>query len=352
MYRNVKYFFAMLCAVLTALLLSSCASGYPEALTKPQSPENTPRMEKRAEQFQDFVSSKCTVSMVIDNKTQSFYQQHPGRLAARIKSLGVKEIYLEVNPKELASFRSESAPFVRAMLRSAHAIGLKAYAMFDCTDLIQPRQDGWFGSSSPAAARAKEIVSFNRGGDDGERFDGLLPLIAPWSVSEESHHHLFHWKPGTFGGGGENDIMLDRSLLMLAEIRKVCGNMALSAYTAEFCHDKSSARELSHGKVADFLAAADFVVIGELNNDFTMILEAVSTELEEESKENSISIRLLCMDSHYSDKAKATSIASGNWISMVKTLNSVVKGAGRHKSFRGILIDNYSGFEAVWERGH
>ncbi len=338
--------------------LLSCRSVPPQPLSAEVAADSAganATMLHRAAQFRQYIAKHgAATGVVLDAKCQGFYAGKSEKLAARCKLLGITEAYIAIpDPEKLADQKA----LMRKLLYELHRAGVKCYASLELNYLYRYNRDVSLNpfSGSPAARAIAPALSFNCawGTTAEDCFDGVEGVLLPTRETADKvgrSASLYNWGEKQYGRDGENNIMVRQTLEFMRQIREDSGKLAIIQNVDQDFNDKTCGGKLSGAGVNNFLEFCDAVIVNDVGNDDGAIGEKIATELHNASLKDSVAVRILTPHDFYSEAAMANSFSRKPWLEMVKSLHGVCREANKQPAFRGLVFDDFTGLEALWER--
>ena len=338
----------------SAILLPSCRTVPTSPITMDDAvgmADINKGMINRTAQFrQTVVKNSVRTGVVIDTKTQNFYAHTQQRLAARCKLLGFTDAFIAVNAKSF----EEHPDHLRQLLVQLHRAGIKCHASMDLNYLYHYRAGLDLNplSGTPAEQAIGTVTRFN--GVPEESFDGIEAQIMPERISPDDVSGpvapLFNWGENRFGRGGENDVVIRQTLTLMESVRQHSDNLIVTENVEHDLSDRTCEGQLSKAGINDFLEFCDRLIINPGSSDPDEIIEHASLEVENARKRHSLSIRIVTGDDFYSENYRKLSFGHKPWDTVLAELQRVCRTCRRNPAFAGLVFDNFSGFEILWER--
>ncbi len=207
-----------------------------------------------------------------------------------------------------------------------------------------------FGEERPLFAAVEALRGFNDSLDDGARLAGVTILAEMHRFNlaspELPSNALYLWGDQSYGVGRDNDILMKRMLDDFRLCKELAGaKLPLTLAVPAFYHERAAAGDLSCGKISDFLAVADRVVVFGHGSRPTDFLESVTTELKEgAAKKILIGVNLA---GHAS--SNNIELRRRDWDDMAKIAEFLSTRARRYPSFDGLVLGPFKTLELLWE---
>ncbi len=333
-----------------ALALAGCA-GREQPL--PPVPEINQSMRAQGAAFAAALGEMPVRGTVLYPAVWEFYRTRPEKLVERVQALGLNRIYLVLSSTD--ELRSERGEQLAALA------GRAAAADVDCELLLQqrdyvPRRSGnvfqrKFGVPRPLHEAAVQIGRFLSG--PGARFSGvtvaaeihLFTLASP----ELPSNALYLWSEKAYGAGRDNDILMRQLLADLKDFRQTLG--AVHRFTVavpDFYHDRAMRGDLGCGRIGDFLAFSDFVMVIGTGSRPTDYADSVQEELKAAGDRPGSVLMGVYLAAHSSENRVA--LRRRDWADFVRIVEYLRERAQVQPAFGGMAIAPWSSLELLWEK--
>ena len=190
------------------------------------------------------------------------------------------------------------------------------------------------------------------------RFDAMSPAnakLAGVTVIIEPHlftasnpdtppDSLYYWSDKTFGSDLDNAMLMKDSLERLRRAKIKAGHLPLTCAAADFYHELATEGKLPEGKVTDFCAISDRVLLLDSGNKPSEAAKVVENELAAIPRGNTAMVGIAL--------AAHTSVDTGelrrrDWNDLMRAMRYLLGRFGKHPSFEGFLLAPFSSLEFV-----
>lgn len=185
----------------------------------------------------------------------------------------------------------------------------------------------------------QEAVAYNLELPENIRFAGitvrLTPHIFDGSNTERLKGKLYMWSSKNYGIGRDNDMLMRESLKFAKEIAAIPGLPSLTLAVPDFFHDNAVNNLVSCGRISDFEAIADKVMVISSANLPGKIPENIAGELSAMpvGKKLIVAVPLADHTSVTSDRLRRR-----NWDDFSRTMEYLAKKSGTHPAFGGVIV--------------
>ncbi len=344
--RKLQFVFA---AVAAALLFTSCSSA-PRQLPAPPVSE---MMKTRAAEFRTALAADPIRGTNLSETDLRFYAGRPVLLTERLELLGINRIYVMAD--SLAIFEGDMRSTLVELAYAAANSRIGVELVFPQSKFVQMRSGNVFqrkfGEERPLFAAVEAARKFS------DSLDGDAKLVGV-TVAAEMHtftlaspelpsNALYLWGDKSYGIGHDNDVLMRQMLADFKHCRELLGpNLPLTLAIPAFYHERASAGELSCGKVSDFLAVADRVLVIGYGSRPTDFLESVTSELASAGAEKRLLIGVNVAGHASVNRAD---LRRRDWNDMEKIAAFLAGRARRYPSFGGLVLGPFKTLELLWE---
>lgn len=258
----------------------------------------------------------------------------------RVRKLGFNHLRLHI------SSEVEFDDGLRAFLEAAHGFGIPVELMLSQRDFFVRERGNRLlrkiRSGTPGLVEAVHLAArFNASLPAEHRFAGITVVIEPQYLVIGSPNlppdALFAWNEKTYGPGLDNDLIMRRTFDVLRQLPEAAGDLPVSVAIPDFLHEKALSGELTVGSIADFCAIDGIrrVIVINSGNRPSQLLAGISNELKEAPKGAKIVIAVPVAE-HSSVGAGA--LRRRDWKDFVRSLGYLVRNAGCHPAFEGVVV--------------
>ena len=159
---------------------------------------------------------------------------------------------------------------------------------------------------------------------------------------------LYRWRENDYGIGSDNDLMMRQFLTRLAGWRALAvkENLKFNVAIPALYHEKASAGQLSKGKVTDFLAVADRVIVLGYGTKPSEYLASIRTALAA-GRDRRIRCGMV-LSGHVSDSGGA--IRRRNWEDFVRILSAMHEACAAMPGYGGMGLIPWQSVELLQEK--
>ena len=349
--------FPRLCVIIcVCIMMLSCSSvketATPEtAKTETETDINkeaelSGKMIKNAELFKKSIASKCHETAVYMNeRLYKIYEKRENILAARCSALGITDVYLYFDNKNLKD--KEFSGKLRTYIVALHSRKIRCHAM-----LHDPAV--YADDKKKTAQEIGNILEFNKAaGDDTGKFDGVLVNIQPHEYARDARIYnrgiLYKWDDASYGPGKDNDMLMRQAFNVIEEARKCAPSLELAQKVAWFYDGDARSGKISIGRTEDFLKHCDYLMVSAYSSEWRDILEFAQPSIRNTEKKNSVVIAVKTSININGNDIREVSLSWKGWFRICKDMENVIKSVQKHPSFRGVVFQDYEGLEKAWE---
>ena len=352
--QTVKLQVVRAVALLSVIFVAGCRSGAaPDFRALPPESE---KVRARANEFAALWGQDASRSVLFRENDFAYYNENLAGLTARLRAMKVNHAYLAAESLDVLDSRSKRA----AMLDMITAF---SDAGITC-DIVLPqhlfpgrRSGNFFGrvfgsGETPFREALQYAVRMKRYLPDQVPAPGVTVWAAlhRFTASNEllPAGSRYRWSENDYGTGSDNDIIMKQFMADLAVWREMAkvDNVPFSVAIPAFYHSKAAAGELSAGRVKDFLAVADTVLVmgyGERPSDY---LRAIREVLRDDA-----SGRIRCgmvLSGHMSESVGA--IRRRSWQDFFKILSAMHQSCKKQPGYGGMVLIPWQSVELLQER--
>lgn len=333
------------------LLIITLSSSIVFADTPDQLAEVDSQMLARAKQFKEAIGTSNGYRSgvyIYQKRSVTDYIQSPEKLGARLALLGFTDVYLGLN-RWLNSGNSDEEKWLIAFNTTAHKFGMKVH-------VITLSSARLWTDNKRIYEDIKSVLDFNYTNKKEVRFDGISADLEP-HIMKQGHVErpkdlLWEWH-GTdnYGVGKDNDKLCERMVDVLAKARKELGEkMEFSQAQGFFLQGRYDKGELSWGSADQLLKHVSQLIVMAYNYKPERVFEMARPSLEKAKDfPKSISIAIKTSLDTYGSEGPITSFQPQGWDYMINGIKFLVDNGSKYKSFRGIDIFEFQGFEKMWD---
>lgn len=300
----------------------------------------TELMVEKAKAYRDASCSATTRNgAYVYSAMVTKYATNPAKLAARLKLLGFKDVYLSPGKSAITNVSS----WLKQFISNCHGYGMKVHAIriSDNSLLVTP---------SGADSEVSLITSYNSKVKADEKFDGISADLEAHTAKGSKHPSglAYTWDSASnYGIGKDNDKLLDLTLQVLARARTKCNASGLTLSEAYWCNYQKyyDQGQLSYGSATQFLSCCDFLVIMAYYGTSDSSWKNSEPVLKNASGNGTVSI---CLKTAINESA-SDSIQSKGWEYLISSVKMLLEKGSAYTSFRGIDQFTYEGLETMWE---
>ncbi len=273
------------------------------------------------------------------------YGREPVKLAARLAVLGFTDVYLgceaALGDGDLTRLRWQ-----KAFIEAAHKWGMAVWALRLSSGRLYVGNEKLYED-------CKSVIDYNYSVKKSQRFDGvsadLEPHIFKAGFIDRPKELKLAWSNNYFPGG-DNDLLLERTVEVMKIAKKELEPLKLSQAMGFFFQPRVDSGLLTHGGASEFLQYCDYLVVMAYNYRKERIWEmAKPLIVDAGEKPASISVCVKTSLGTHGDEGPVTSLQPHGWGNLLPTMRYLVEQGSAHKSFRGVDVFEFQGFEIIWE---
>ncbi len=308
----------------------------------------TPTMLSRAAEFKKAVKtdgSYKSAVYVYEHRSITYYLDAPEKLAARLKTAGFTDVFLSCY-KALQG-DANLLKWQKSFIAKAHQYGMQVYAL----RLSSP---SLFVDDEKIYRECKLVLDYNASVKKEERFDGVSADLEPHTMKEKSTQRpgklKLIWSKQNFGMGKDNDLLLKRTIEVMKIAQKELAPLKFNEAISAFFQPKVNEGLLKYGGTDEFLQYCDEVIAMTYNSKMTRIWEMAEPLLiGAKDKPQSVGICVKTSLGTTGDDDAPTSLQPQGWDSMIETINFLMKKGAEYKTFKGVDVFEFQGFEIMWK---
>ena len=265
----------------------------------------------------------------------------------RSGALGFNRIYCYLSSEK------QLDDFLRDLVVEASKRGLPVEAVLNQCDFYR-RATGnklvrLFRPSYPRLDEAAKLVSdFNSGLPEGAKLAGLTIISEPHMFTATNPDippdSLYRWSEDAFGPNLDNAMLMRDTLDMLKRIAAENPELPLTAAMADFYHELAVSGKLPVGKIGDFCAVSQRVMLLDYGNKPSAAATAVENELAAMPR-NSSALVGIYLAGHTSVDAGA--LRRRDWNDLMRGMKYMLGRFGKHSGFDGFVLAPLSALEFI-----
>ncbi len=275
------------------------------------------------------------------------YEKNPAQLAARLAILGFTDVYLGAGHM-LDGGNVDEEKWIADFNTYAHKFGMKVHIGSLSSSKL------WVDNKL-IFENCNEIINFNYSNKKAVRFDGIGSDLEPHMMKkgfiERPKELTWQWH-GTdnFGIGKDNDLLCKRMVEVMGKAKKELGNdMELSQAQGFFIQGRYNKGELAWGSAHQLLKNCNWLIVMAYNFKPERVLEMAKPSLQNANDfPKSISVAIKTSLDTFGSEGAVTSFQPQGWNYLIDGINFLIKNGSTYKSFRGIDIFEFQGFEKMW----
>ncbi|PKO99064.1 MAG: hypothetical protein CVU13_08030 [Bacteroidetes bacterium HGW-Bacteroidetes-8] len=314
-----------------------------------QVPGVTSVMRSRATDFKNAIGTgeesifRSSV-YVYATRTVKKYIDNPQDLVAKLVMLGFTDVYIAYDKPSSSLYIPKS--WYLTFNKLAHENGITIHAL-SLSNLKL------YVSDEPIKENLEWINEFNNSVDATQKFDGISADLEPHILKINSTRRpeglTLAWQE-SYGIGGDNDLLLKRTVEVMALAKKEMGSLTLNQALGFFFQSRYDTGLLSWGGAQQFLQHCDQVVVMAYNYQAKRVIEMATPVLTAASQyPKSVSVAVKTSLNTLGDDGPLTSFQPQGWDNLITSLKYVLAEAKKFNSFRGIDIFEFGGLEIMWE---
>lgn len=337
-----KFIIGLFVVVILVVIAQSCSK---EILV----PEVTSEMRLRAIDFKNAIETRGDLLnrssvYIYQSITIKKYINNPQDLVAKLTMLGFTDVYIAYDKP--SRFPHIPKRWYLKFNKLAHKNGIQIHAL----SLSNLRL---YVSDEPIKYALEEIKEFNNSVSAIHRFDGISADLEPHLLKINSIHRpkglTLAWQQNDVIGG-DNDLLLKRTVEVMALAKKEMGSLKLNQALGFFFQHPYDTGLLSWGSAHQFLQHCDHVVVMAYNYRAKRVVE-MATPVLRAAKDypQSVSIAVNTSLNTVGDEGPLTSLQPQGWDNLITSLEYILLEAKTFRSFRGIDVFEFGGLEIMWE---
>ena len=329
----------------TVFCLSSMAQSEIEKIA-----DISPIMLERAAEFKKAIQTDGKYrsgAYIYTKRSIADYTKEPEKLAARLKILGITDVYLACD-KALSGEDDNQLKWQRTFIRTAHEYGMKVHALRLSSARLYVNNEKLYSD-------CKSIIDYNYSVKKTERFDGvsadLEPHIMKKGFVDYPKDFNLYWSNDNYGIGKDNDQLLKRTVEVMKIAKKELKPLTLNQAVGFFFQPRVNNGLLQHGGADEFLKYCDNIIVMAYNFRMTRIWEMAEPILKAAGdKTQSVSVCVKTSMETVGDEGPVTSLQPHGWNNLIKTMDFLIEKGSEYPTFRGVDIFEFQGFEKMWTK--
>ncbi len=336
-------------SLLTVIAAAGCSSANstPEIAYRLE-----PQMVKRGKMLDKAMNSQPVRGTVLGSKGLEFYAAHAPVLIQRLKTLGINRIYVEISPEELFD---NGLALLTGLAEAAKADNIGCEALLMQKDYVQCNTGRvWkrkFGSREPLLDAMRKLRKLYDAMSPEERFSGVTVVsqihLFTLAGSVLPSNAIYLWSDEAYGPGRDNDLLLRQNISLLKECRRTAGNIPFAVAIPSFYHERAVKKELTCGKVTDFLAIADKVLIMGEGSKPTEFANSFNNEFKAAAKYSKRVIMGVNLAAHTAGSKDA--IRKRDWQDFVNIVGFLTRHGENYPAFGGMVFIPWNSLESLYE---
>lgn len=285
---------------------------------------------------------------VYDSKSITTYIDKPEQLAARLALLGLKDVYLSASKGAMDGTNLKKHSWLKRFNKEAHQLGLSVWALRLAT------YDA-FVSDALIKEECQRIRQFNLSVDSSEGFDAVAADWEPHVLKKNgadtpSGLDLFWDSNNHYGKGAQNDLLLKRTLEMLALAKDELSGLPLNEAIHYMYQNNFDAQRLSYGSTLQFLESCHYVTVMCYADTKEKIWQRGTSPLQSaKTKSKSVGICIKTSLNTYGDGGDtSTSLQPKGWDYLLQAIQYFYSEGKITPAFRGVDFFEFEGLEQMW----
>ncbi|MDP3437172.1 MAG: hypothetical protein Q8S04_08000 [Bacteroidales bacterium] len=314
-----------------------------------QIPGVTALMHSRANDFKNAIETGGESPLrssvyVYASRTVKKYIENPQDLVAKLVMLGFTDVYIAFDKPSSSLYIPKS--WYLTFNKLAHENGITIHAL-SLSNLKL------YVSDDPIKEDLDWIKEFNNSVDANQRFDGISADLEPHILKINSTRRpeglTLAWQEN-YGVGGDNDLLLKRTVEVMALAKKEMGSLTLNQALGFFFQSRYDTGLLSWGGAQQFLQHCDQVVVMAYNYQAKRVIEMATPVLTAAAEyPRSVSVAVKTSLNTLGDDGPLTSFQPQGWDNLIISLKYILTEAKKFHTFRGLDIFEFGGLEIMWE---
>ncbi len=305
----------------------------------------TSKMRERAADFKRVIETERSgyrSGTYVYRSRMTKYLDNPQLLIDKLVMLGFTDVYISFDKP--GSYPCFDAAWHKAFNRLAHNNKMKVHAlMLDNLSL--------YVSDQPIADDLDQINSFNDSAEPLERFDGISADLEAHILKINSDRRppglTLSWQEN-YEKGGDNDLLMKRTIDVMALAKRDMGNLTLSQALGFFVQPRVNSGHLEWGGADQFLKYCDNVIVMAYNYKATRVVEMATPLLfAAEGYPRSVSVAVKTSLNTLGEDGPLTSFQPQGWENLITSLEYIVKECKKFSTFRGIDVFEFAGLEIM-----
>lgn len=312
-------------------------------------PGVTSEMRIRANDFRNTIQTRDNLLLrssvyIYQSITIKKYLNNPRDLVEKLTMLGFTDVYISYDKPSRSPHIPKS--WYLTFNKLAHKNGITIHAL----SLSNLRL---YVSDEPINNALEEVKEFNNSVDASQRFDGISADLEPHLLKVNSIDRpkglTLAWQQ-KYGIGGDNDLLLKRTVEVMALAKKEMGSLILNQALGFFFQHPYDTGLLSWGSAHQFLQHCDYVVVMAYNYRAKRVIEMATPILTAAvDYPKSVSIAVNTSLNTLGDEGPLTSLQPQGWDNLINSLEYIITEAKKFHTFRGLDVFEFGGLEIMWE---
>lgn len=329
-------------AVVAALIAGGCSSPPPP---RPAPLTENPRYYEHAEVLKNELAGIRTAAAFITPRMYENFRYSPAELADRLRKAGMTQAYLMSEGYEAKDFGDELAPFLAALKQA----GIPVWVLLSDHIIYEKPQQSFIHLNVLARDYDKNLHRRVAEFSELDNVFGIALALTPHINNPLRQRNLYSWNENTYGIGNENDMLIRDSLKLAAAIRREHRSKPFALLVPGFYHAKAAAGELSAGRIRDYTAIADQVIVTAFAHTPAEQVDILRPQLEEAAAQGRQLIVCVLTDDHFSSR-RFDSLSGGAFGEFIRKISTGLKNIRHEAGFGGIAFMNFRGVEILLEK--
>lgn len=335
--------------IIVALIISPVVVLAQSCTKEVRIPGVTSLMCSRASDFKRAIETKGTLGLrssvyIYGSRTIKKYIENPQDLVAKLIILGFTDVYIAYDKPPTSLYIPKN--WYLSFNKLAHENGIKIHAL-SLSNLKL------YVSDTPIIDDLEWIKEFNNSVDANRRFDGISADLEPHILKIDSDRRpqglTLAWQEN-YGIGKDNDLLLKRTVEVMALAKKEMGLLTLNQALGFFFQARYDTGLLSWGGAQQFLQYCNNVVVMAYNYQAKRVIEMATPVLTAAAGyPKSVSIAIKTSLNTLGDDGPLTSFQPQGWDNLITSLKYILTEAKKFQTFRGLDVFEFEGLEIMWE---
>jgi len=280
-----------------------------------------------------------------ESRSAKDYGSAPEKLAERIALLGFTSVYMTITSSGGTAPKAatpQALAWRKAFIRAAHARGVLVHQW-------TLRRPPLFLYDQEVINDCNIVLDYNKSVAPDERFDGVSADLEPHDSDSRPKELTKLWDMPNAVPGGGCDILLKRTLDVLALAKKTIAPLPLLQAVNVIVQNLYDDNKVENGDARQFLKTCDVLIVMAYSDTKEGVWKKAEPILRSaKNKPATVSVCIKTSHSPSRGPNDRTTLQLKGWDNMIDAVKYILSKSAPIPAFRGLDIFEYDGFEHLW----